>query len=66
MTTPTMAHPRTHAAAEVAVQYLESSPISVRGAASGRTYKFSAALPVQQVESRDAGALLSSRFFKRA
>jgi hypothetical protein len=66
MTTRTSTHPHTHSVAEVAIQYLESSPIAVRGAATGRMYKFSAALPVQQVEQRDTGALLSSRFFKRA
>ncbi|MGP8252065.1 MAG: hypothetical protein ACLQHF_08530 [Terracidiphilus sp.] len=61
-----MAYPRAQAAAEVAIHYLESSPVAVRGAASGRMYRFSSALPVQQVESRDVSTMLSSRFFKRA
>jgi hypothetical protein len=62
----TMTSTRASAEGEVAVRYTESSPIMVRGTASGRTYRFSAALPVQSVESRDAGALLQSRFFRRA
>lgn len=60
------AHLRPPASVQVAIQYLETSPIAVRGTATGRTYKFSAVQPVQLVESRDASALLSSRFFKRA
>lgn len=49
----------------VAVRYLESSPILVRGVASGRQYEFSGAQPVQAVDASDAEALLRTRFFRR-
>src|SRR5262245_9836845 len=50
----------------VALRYLEQSRILVRGPASGRQYEFSARQPVQQVDGRDAPALLGTRFFRRA
>ncbi len=48
------------------VRYLETSPIRVRGPVSGNRYEFSGTQPVQQVDSRDASALLNTRFFQRA
>jgi hypothetical protein len=49
----------------VSLRYLETSPIRVRGSASGRQYLFSAAAPVQAVDARDAAPLLATRFFRR-
>jgi hypothetical protein len=48
------------------VRYLEMSPIRVRGLVSGVSYEFSGAVPVQQVDARDASSLLNTRFFRRA
>ena len=50
----------------VSVRYLEKSPIRVRGLVSGKSYQFSGAAPIQQVDARDASALLNTRFFRRA
>jgi hypothetical protein len=50
--------------AAVNLRYTESSPIHVRGPITGRSYKFSGADPVQPVDVRDAGLLLSARFFR--
>ena len=56
-----------HAAgASVSVRYTESQSVIVRGPVTGRSYAFSAANPVQSVDSRDAAALLQARFFRRA
>jgi hypothetical protein len=49
----------------VRLRYLERSPIRVRGPVSGRQYEFSAAAPMQAVDSRDAAQLLATRFFGR-
>lgn len=49
----------------VTLRYLESSPILVRGPATGRQYQFSGTRPVQPVDARDAEALLRTRFFRR-
>ena len=49
----------------VAIRYMESSPIQVRGPATGRQYAFSRDHPIQSVEARDAEALLRTRFFRR-
>ncbi len=49
----------------VTLQYLENSPIVVRGPVTGRQYEFSGARPVQSVDARDAEALLRTRFFRR-
>jgi hypothetical protein len=50
----------------VALRYLESSPILVRGMATGRQYRFSGTEPLQAVDARDAEVLLRSRFFRRS
>ena len=55
--------PRTNV---VAVRYLETSPISVRGMPSGSQYQFSGAHPLQAVNVRDAEILVRTRFFRRA
>jgi hypothetical protein len=47
----------------VALNYLERSPIRIRGPVTGRIYEFSGSHPVQPVESRDATDLLRTRFF---
>jgi hypothetical protein len=49
----------------VTLRYSESSPILVRGPATGRRYEFSGTHPVQTVDPRDAAALLRTRFFRR-
>jgi hypothetical protein len=49
----------------VRVRYLESSPIRVRGPATGQQYEFSGSRPVQSIDARDAAPLLQSRFFRR-
>jgi hypothetical protein len=48
------------------VRYLEKSPIRVRGSVSGKFYEFSGFRAEQQVDARDAGSLLNTRFFRRA
>lgn len=52
--------------AAIQLRYTESSPILVRGPVSGRTYRFSAAQPLQPVDRRDAPSLCETRFFRRA
>ena len=54
--------PNPHAA--VTLHYLASSPIRVRGPATGRQYEFSGSRPLQAVDSRDASALLRTNFFR--
>jgi hypothetical protein len=48
------------------LRYLERSPIRVRGSATGKDYEFSVANAVRLVDTRDADALLQTRFFVRA
>ena len=43
---------------------LETSPVRVRGPVTGRQYNFSGSHPVQAVDSRDATALVRTRFFR--
>jgi hypothetical protein len=50
----------------VAVEYLARAAIAVRGATTGRLYRFGAAESRHYVEERDAAALLATRFFRRA
>jgi hypothetical protein len=49
----------------VMLEYTESSPIVVEGAATRQRYEFSAARRLQMVDSGDAEALLRTRFFVR-
>lgn len=49
----------------IRLRYLARSPISVRGTASGRTYRFSREAPVQSVAGADAQLLLASGHFRR-
>jgi len=49
---------------DVSIEYLERSPIRVRGSATGRVYEFSRARAVQPVDARDSAGLLSTRFFR--
>jgi hypothetical protein len=49
----------------VSLRYVELSPITVEGPATGIQYQFSGARPVQTVDSRDVVALLRTRFFRR-
>jgi hypothetical protein len=50
----------------IALRYTETSPILVRGPASGRQYQFSGSKPVQTVDPRDAAALLRTGFFSQS
>ncbi len=47
------------------LRYRDRARISVRGPATGRSYEFSAAQPVQAVEVRDAQSLLRTGLFMR-
>ncbi len=47
------------------LRYRDRARISVRGPATGRSYEFSAAQPVQAVEVRDAQSLLRTGLFTR-
>jgi hypothetical protein len=49
---------------EVALRYLERSPVLVRGPATGRQYAFSGERPVRPVDKRDAATLSRTRFFR--
>jgi len=49
----------------VALRYLQRSPIRVQGPVTGRHYDFSGSQPVQSVDSRDATALVRTRFFQQ-
>ena len=49
----------------VKLSYVEHSPILVRGSSTGRHYQFSGASPVQDVDGRDAAAMLRTGYFRR-
>lgn len=49
----------------VQVRYLESVPVALNGRQTGKRYFFSRASPVQEVDTRDAEGLLSTRYFRR-
>ena len=50
----------------VSLQYAETPEIRVRGAVTGRAYRFSGAEPVQAVDARDAAVLLRNSAFRRS
>ena len=50
----------------ISVRYLRNSPIRVRGAASERSYDFSASRQTQPVDRRDLPGLLRTGFFRQA
>jgi hypothetical protein len=50
----------------VSIRYTQGTRILVAGAVTRRRYEFSAASALQQVDARDAPALLDTRFFVRA
>jgi hypothetical protein len=52
--------------AVIAISYLDNSPIRVKGLATGRSYEFSSLDRVREIDARDAPALLSTSFFRRA
>jgi hypothetical protein len=57
----------THAAAAtVAIRYLGTPEVTVRGTATGQHYRFSPEASVQKVSLRDSELLLRSRLFRRA
>jgi hypothetical protein len=49
----------------VMLKYVEDSPILVRGSSTGRHYQFSGVSPVQEVDVRDAVAMLRTGYFRR-
>lgn len=49
----------------VTLRYLAAAPILVRGALTGRHYRFSPANAIQEVDTRDAGILLRTMLFRR-
>ncbi len=54
------------AESSVRLQYKDQSPVHVRGLATGLSYSFSGAQPLQDVDPRDVPSLLQTRFFRRA
>lgn len=50
----------------VLIRYLQSSPLYVRGAVTGRQYLFSLSQPVLAVDTRDVENFLKSRAFRMA
>ena len=50
----------------IALRYTETSPIVVKGPATGRHYQFSGSSPVQAVDARDVAALLRTGFFRQS
>jgi hypothetical protein len=50
--------------ATITLQYIGLPAIVVRGQATGRSYAFSAAQPVQQVDAVDGAAMLRTRYFR--
>ena len=51
---------------EIVLRYLRTSPIRIRGAATGREYDFCASGPVSIVDLRDVPSLLATGYFQRA
>ena len=49
----------------MALRYLQSPPILVRGPSTGRHYSFSGAQPLQPVHARDVDALLRTGLFAK-
>lgn len=56
--------PQAVPAGTLALRYLARSPVLVRGPATGREYRFSAAQPVQRVARGDSDALLRTGHFR--
>ncbi|HWK89506.1 MAG TPA: hypothetical protein VNP72_05905 [Longimicrobium sp.] len=50
----------------VRLRFTQSSAMRVRGPATGLTYDFTAAAPVQPVDGRDAEVLMGTGYFRRA
>ena len=50
----------------MAIRYVQTAPVRVRGLITGRSYEFSTSEPVQSVDARDASSLLRTQFFRRA
>ena len=49
----------------ILLEYRAAAPVTVRGVATGRLYRFDAASTRQHVAEADAGALLRTPFFAR-
>jgi hypothetical protein len=66
---PARAAPRDLARGTIAgvmLRYLETDPIRAWGPVTGRPYDFSSAIPVIEVDPRDAAVLARSGLFRRA
>ena len=50
---------------DIAVRYLKSAPVRVRGLISGRCYEFTGARCVAEVDPRDFPGLLNTGLFRR-
>ena len=50
----------------VRVRYLDAVPVAVDGRYTGKRYLFSRVSPVQEMDTRDADGLLSTRYFREA
>lgn len=61
----TSEHSATTGQGAVTLKYVEDSPILVRGSTTGRHYQFSGVSPVQEVDARDAVAILRTGYFRR-
>jgi hypothetical protein len=58
-------HPQSGAHSSVAIRYVGSSPLRVRGPVTGRQYEFSGSQPVHSIDTRDAALLLRTRLFRQ-
>jgi hypothetical protein len=63
---PSNGLPEAASSPAIAITCVEGTPVRVKGLATGRSYEFSAAQPVQEVDTQDASALLTTRYFRRA
>jgi hypothetical protein len=49
----------------IALRYIANPSVRVRGPVTGQAYEFSSAQRIQSVDTRDAEALMKTRFFRR-
>jgi len=54
------------ASAQLNLRYCGNQPMDLRGAATGKAYRFSPQQPVQPVDPKDAVFLLACRLFRLA
>jgi hypothetical protein len=58
-------HPQSGAHSSIAIRYVGSSLLRVRGPVTGRQYQFSGSHAVHSVDTRDAALLLRTQFFRQ-